>query len=729
MKNYCDLILPVPMNRTYTYLVPEGLRDAVRPGAAAQAELGSRKLWGIVASVREMKEEDCGGIRIKPLLACRPSEPLATEPGLRLWQWICDYYLCSPGSVMSAALPSCLLGGTYKPKSEVYLRPAGIDYEGRLSPGQKDCLRLLEESCADGPVAKRELAKAVSPSSLSNLIKKGLIEEYSVEVSRFAEEPAGEALKTLTEEQRQAMAVIKGHFAASRPVLLHGVPASGKTEIYKHLIQEVLDGGGQALYLVPEILLGTQLSDRLRKVFGGRLFVWHSQVSDDKKAEIYLRARSGEPMVILGARSAVFAPLTKARLIIVDEEHDGSYKQDDPSPRYNARNVAVMLGALSGCNVLLGTATPSLETYHNAMKGKYGLAELKHGYAAGDPPQIEIVDLSAERRKRKMKGLFSFGLLAAMEQTIAAGEQIILFHSRKGYSTYTSCTNCSWVPRCPNCGVSLVYHQKTDRLRCHYCGYASPLPQSCPDCGSEIKQSGAGTEKVMSELHALYPDWRLMRIDADICKGPADYRRIIDGFDGGGADVLIGTQILVKGLDFKRVGLVGIVNADLLLDFPDFRSVEKSFQTFLQVAGRAGRAGGGGRLILQTRKPDYPVLPMLESGDYRAFYELAAAERREFHYPPFYRMIRIDVLCRDFRRLADICADCARSLRGIFSEGVMGPFIPTPSRRNLFYVNTIMIKIPTSEPYFSANKRIASAIDAIRQKWIDIRISVDVDPF
>ena len=512
--------------------------------------------------------------------------------------------------------------------------------------------------------------------------------------------------------------------------MLHGVPASGKTEIYKQLIAETIAKGGQVLYLVPEIMLTTQLTGRLGRVFGDKLAVVHSMIPTSRKAEAFRRAKAGEPIVLIGARSAVFAPFDNLQLVIVDEEHDASYKQEDRQPLYNSKSVALMAAKMCGAHVLLGSATPSAESYYNCMIGKYAKVRLDEAYHKTKRPSIRIIDMVAEKRKRKVRDGFSFDLSDAIENTVNAGRQVILFHGRRGFNTFTVCDNCGWVPKCPNCGVSLVYHDKQEKLKCHYCGYTQNLPAECPDCGGVLRRAGSGTEKIEKDLKALMPDLRILRLDTDTCKTIGSYRSILDTFDSGAADVLVGTQMLVKGLDFANVGLVGIVNADLLLNFPDFRAVERAYQTFVQVAGRGGRKGSAAEVIVQTSKPDHPVFELLLNDGNDKIFDFVLSERKLFRYPPFYRVVNIELRHKDLSALRDMLRDAAIMLSGVFASDVSGPFTPYPSRKNMFYLSRIVLKNACGLPYRKVGAVLENIAAMLYAKYGNSRAQVvfDVDP-
>ena len=729
-----DVIPPAPASPFYTYLADGFGTDKLRPGCAVKVQLGQRMVSGIVLRVyRGSLNPDIEYREIREVLY---DAPVLGEKNLALWQWVSEYYLCPLGSVMVTALPSELLSGIYRDKTENLLRlapEAANDAQAlRASLKNPKQLKCFEYFVSQYPAAVRsvDLPMEISRHSLKRLTDNGIIRKVEETVHRSNGVQANEGLKTLTGAQQKAYAEIQTAFSEAKTVLLHGVPASGKTEIYKQLIAETIDKGGQVLYLVPEIMLTTQLTGRLGRVFGDKLTVVHSMIPTSRKAEAFRRAKAGEPMVLIGARSAVFAPFDNLQLVIVDEEHDASYKQEDRQPLYNSKSVALMAAKMCGAHVLLGSATPSAESYYNCMIGKYAKVRLDEAYHKTQRPSIRIIDMVAEKRKRKVRKDFSFDLSDAIENTVNAGRQVILFHGRRGFNTFTVCDNCGWVPKCPNCGVSLVYHDKHEKLKCHYCGYTQNLPAECPDCGGVLRRAGSGTEKIEKDLRALMPDLRILRLDTDTCKTIGSYRSILDTFDSGAADVLVGTQMLVKGLDFANVGLVGIVNADLLLNFPDFRAVERAYQTLVQVAGRGGRKGSAAEVIVQTSKPDHPVFELLLNDGNDKIFDFVLSERKLFRYPPFYRVVNIELRHKDLSALRDMLRDAAIMLSGVFASDVSGPFTPYPSRKNMFYLSRIVLKTACGLPYRKVGAVLENLAAMLYAKYGNSRAQVvfDVDP-
>ncbi len=536
-------------------------------------------------------------------------------------------------------------------------------------------------------------------SILSAMAKKGIVEIYVREINRFRFNGMPTAgLPVLSRPQAKALEEIHQSFLENDITLLHGVTSSGKTEIYMHLISYVLSRGGQALYLVPEIALTTQLTRRLQRVFGDRVVVYHSRFSDNERVDIWKRVlRSTEPCLVIGARSSVFLPFSKLGIVIVDEEHEPSYKQYDPAPRYNARDMAILLASMHGAKTLLGSATPSVETYYKATTGKFGLVSLAERYEGANLPEIEIIDTLEERKRHRYRGAFCRTTVELVREALDRGEQAILFRNRRGFAPLARCKLCSWIPKCEQCDVSLTYHLKSNQLVCHYCGATYPLPEVCPVCHEpSIEILGYGTERIEEEVEGLFPDARVRRMDFDTTRNKENYEKIIEDFSLHRSDILVGTQMVTKGLDFERVSLVGILNADAIINFPDFRSSERAFNMLEQVAGRAGRRGNTGRVVVQTSQPSHPVISFLVGHDYRGFYDYEISQREAFNYPPFTRLIYIYLKHRDQNALDGISAEYAKKLREIFGNRVSGPEEPVVSRVQSLYIRKIMLKIETN---------------------------------
>ena len=586
-------------------------------------------------------------------------------------------------------------------------------------------------------VSKKELLATSGASStiLNQLIEKGIFESYTHEIGRLGKTDALSAplpLNPLNPYQTEAFNRINDSFATKHVCLLHGVTSSGKTEIYIHLIQQALTKGKQVLYLLPEIALTTQITERLQRVFGSRLGVYHSKFPDEERVEIWQKQLSAEPYdIILGVRSSVFLPFQRLGLVIVDEEHENTYKQQDPAPRYHARNGAIVLASMQGAKVLLGTATPSIESYYNALTGKYALVTLTHRHQSIQLPEIQVVDIAELRHKRRMNGPFSPELLSHMRRALEQGEQIILFQNRRGFAPMVECKTCGWVPRCKNCDVSLTFHRGLNQLTCHYCGYTYQIPATCPACESEdIRHRGFGTERIEESIQQIFPDARVARMDLDTTRTRQAYERIIRDFQAHQTDILIGTQMVSKGLDFEHVSVVGILDADTMMNFPDFRSHERAFQLMAQVAGRAGRKHRQGLVILQTRSKDAPVIHQVVGNDYASLYDDQLAERLLFRYPPYYRLIYIYLKHRHDDLVNTLANEMAMHLRTVFGDRILGPDAPPVARVQTLYIRKIMLKMETS----ASLPKVRQQLRLIRQQILtDPRfrsciIHFDVDP-
>ena len=649
---YVEVILPLPLEGTFTYVVPDALLDKVVPCVRLLVPFGKTKTYiGICdtyPSDHPNNNDDNDGIEYKAILAILDDGPVLLPQQLQLWHWIANYYMSPIGDVYKAALPSGLKGeDTYKPHTEVYVclgkqfrgeqeLHIALDGLARATKQQKVLMSYLELSgIANVPelvstdvtqtdnkqhnqlraVSKDELRNTThcSLAIINSLIEKGILQTYRKEVSRLNngyDKLQPNAIHALNDAQTIAYDKILLQMMAHNVTLLHGVTSSGKTEIYIHLIFKALQEHKQVLYLLPEIALTVQITNRLRCVFGNKLGIYHSRYNDEERVEIWQKQLSNEPYeVILGARSAVFLPFQRLGLVIIDEEHENSFKQQDPAPRYHARSVAIVLAQMYGAKTLLGTATPSIESYRNAQLGKYGLVTLSQRYKDIQLPTIEVVNIKDLRRRKLMSGPFSPRLIAAVRDALQRGEQAILFQNRRGFAPMIECRTCGWVPHCPNCDVSLTYHKSMNVLTCHYCGYTERVPEQCPNCESkDIKGRGYGTEKIEDEIMEVFPDARIARMDLDTTRTKNAYERLINDFSAGKTNLLIGTQMVSKGLDFDHVSVVGILDADNMLNYPDFRAYEHAFTMMAQVSGRAGRKGKQGLVILQTRNPELPVI-------------------------------------------------------------------------------------------------------------------------
>lgn len=820
--DFADVILPLPLQASFTYSIPEEMKSNVQKGMRVLVQFGRKKFYtGIVSHVHSNPP---AGYGVKPILSLLDDSPILRYPQLNLWEWIADYYLCSVGEVFKAAVPSGL-----KPESETYvsvnpdfepdddfhlsergqvllsllenkprMKISEIETETkfknvgqlvnklldegllmvderlveRYKPKKETCVRLtatpgnhetlhsffekvgrsrlqekalisyldlsgwLHPSGKTEDVSKDKLMATadVSPGIIKALVDKGIFETYKRIVNRFNPSSSDTVapLSPLSEPQEVALDKIHESFRERQITLLRGVTGSGKTEIYCKLIKESLDAGRQVLYLVPEISLTTQLTERLRRVFGDRLLVYHSKFSDTERVEIWQRLlKSNEPLIVIGARSSVFLPFAQLGLVVIDEEHEASFKQYDPAPRYNARDTAIVLAAMHGAKVLLGSATPSVETYWKALNGKYGLVELECRFENSTLPDVEIVDMRQERKRKLSTGVLSSVLRKATTEALEKGRQAIMFQNRRGYAPMVVCRTCGWTPKCPNCDVSLVYHKHSALLRCHYCGYVSTLPTVCPACEENtIEKYGYGTERIAEEIHEMFEGYRVARMDLDTTRNKEAYQEIIEEFASKETDILVGTQMVSKGLDFERVDVVGVVNADTLLNFPDFRSNERAFNMLEQVAGRAGRRDVKGKVVVQTLKPDDPVLEYVRKHDFKGFYNEEIEERKRFAYPPFTKVINICLKNRNAAVVDRLAVKYTMALREIFGNRVLGPEKPFVSRVANMYIQSIMLKVEAN----ASMKKVKGILRDLYLRFAadpDMKSSViyyDVDP-
>ena len=744
--HFADVILPLPLDGTFTYSLPPQWQECVKPGCRVLVPFGRSKHYvGIVATLHDNKPT---GYEVKDILQPIDTQPILLPEQYRLWQWIADYYMSPIGEVYKAALPAGLKAEDgYHPKTETYIRLTpqfrseqalhiALDMLQRAPKQLKaftDFLYLSEE----GDVTRDELLnEGHTLQTVSLLIKRGMLETFEVEVGRLnlGGEPHPENIKRLSAAQETAYNQILMSMMRKRVTLLHGVTSSGKTEIYIHLIQREIDQHRQVLYLLPEIALTVQMMERLHRVFGDRLGIYHSKYSDAERVEIWQKQLSGHPYdVILGARSAVFLPFQRLGLIIVDEEHETSFKQQDPMPRYHARSTAIMMGALAAPSpsVLLGSATPSLETYHNAMTGKYGYVQLTERHQGIELPEIQVVDTHDLRHRKMMHGAFSPLLLSRVREALERGEQAILFQNRRGYAPVLECKACGWVPHCQNCDVSLTYHRQLNQLVCHYCGAVYQVPVECPACGeTNLLTRGYGTEKIESEVRELFPEARVSRMDLDTTRTRHAYERLISDFASGRTNLLIGTQMISKGLDFDRVSVVGILDADTMLNYPDFRAFEHAFMMMSQVSGRAGRKGHRGLVILQTRQPQLPLIRQVVEGDYATFYRSLLAERREFHYPPYYRLIYVYLKHRTDPMVETAARELGFRLRQWFGTRVLGPDKPGVSRVKSLSIRKLVLKLEPQLNMADVRKYLALVQQQMLQdkRYASLQIYYDVDP-
>lgn len=754
---YVDVILPLPLDGTFTYSVPEGMEEKVVAGMRVLVPLGkSKKYIAMVADVHSEKPD----FNCKPIEAVLDSCPSLLPQQYRLWQWISDYYMSPLGDVYNAAMPAGMKSTEkFKPKMELYVELASsYRNEQALHVALNMVQRALKQSktlttflalshwdSLEGDTP-REGIKKVTKEELMNearctaavvkaLIDRGILFTYELEVGRL--NTAGEShldqIKPLSMPQQDAYNQILMQMLKKNVVLLHGVTSSGKTEIYIHLIKKAIEEHKQVLYLLPEIALTVQIMERLHKVFGDRLGIYHSKYSDAERVEIWQKQLSGHPYdVILGARSAVFLPFQKLGLVIIDEEHETSFKQQDPAPRYHARSAAIVLANMyPEAKVLLGTATPSMESYYNAQQGKYGLVELKTRYKDIQLPEIQVVDVKDLRHRKMMTGVYSPVLLAAVREALKNGEQAILFQNRRGFAPMIECKVCGWVPKCKNCDVSLTLHKSINLLTCHYCGYTYPVPTECLNCGStELLGRGIGTERIEDQISEIFPEARIARMDLDTTRTRNAYERLISDFSSGKTNLLIGTQMISKGLDFDKVSVVGILNADSMLNYPDFRAYEHAFMMMAQVSGRAGRKGKRGLVILQTKNPTLPIISQVVHNDYDSLFKGILEERRMFHYPPFFHLINVFLKHKHEKICQQASLELGKTLRGWFGERVLGPDKPAVARVKTMNIRKIVIKLENGIDQKKVREylKYAQQMMAKDPRYGALQIYYDVDP-
>ena len=827
VTHFADVLLPLPLPALFTYRVPYELDDAVAFGKRVIVPFGRSKLYSaLVVHVHENAPQ----VTAKYILDVVDDRPVISERQFQLWQWMADYYLCTLGEVMAAALPSALklasetkihlhpnfsgdvstlnenelhitealayreamtvdeisktvniqkvipiikslvdkkvvvtdeeVRNPYKAKKETYVR-LGDEYASEeafmalldqlnlstRTSGQADGLLafIMLTKGAKGydfsarvPKAQVVNSSALTPARLQTLLKKGFLKTEEVVISRLTDFSSRETADNiqLSDPQQKAFQQIHEQFKHFPVVLLHGVTGSGKTEIYIKLIDEVLKQGKQVLYLLPEIALTSQIVNRLRKYFGEKVGVYHSRFNEYERVEIWNRVLeqdsdkdiSSKYQLILGARSALLLPYQNLGLIIVDEEHDASYKQQDPAPRYHARDCAIVLANMHKAKTLLGTATPSLESYYNVKQNKYGLVELKQRFAQSKLPDIWVVNMIEARKQHQVQGVFSDFLIERIGEALDKKEQVILFQNRRGFAVRMICNTCQTMPTCKYCDVTLTYHKKTGLLKCHYCGYAIAVPHECPTCHStDIEMKGFGTEKVEDTLAEIFPQASIARMDLDTTRSKNGYQQIISDFEQHKTDILVGTQMVTKGLDFDRVSVVGILNADALISFPDFRSFERAFQLLAQVSGRAGRKEVPGKVVIQSYQPEHPALKYVETNDFMAMYNSQIAERKEYHYPPVTRLVKVTLKHPDEKVVTTAAQTLAVPLREAFPGHVLGPQAPLVSRIQNYYLEDFWIKLAKDSQLETHKAKLLKILQKFQQDHKTVRVVINVD--
>lgn len=816
MQNFINVILPIPLEKLFTYKITPEQAEFLLPGMRVAVPFGKSKIYtALVHHLHSIAPEVYEAKEIHQVL---DENPIVNEMQLKHWQWIADYYMCTVGEVFRSALPSAFLlesetlilknekaeidEGSLKDdeflifealqhqsilkvhevaaivdrknvlpvlnrlieknvillKEEMYeqYKPKLVRYVKLGANHQsEEKLEILLESLTRAPkqsqvilslfqlqattqkpikVSEIEAASGGSKAVIKTLIDKNILEEYHIRRDRviYDGDEENADLKSLNAYQESAFVNIQSSFKENKTTLLHGVTSSGKTEVYVRLIEDCIQTGKQALYLLPEIALTTQLIGRLQEYFGEKVSVYHSKYSVQERVEVWNNVVAQKPkaQIVIGARSSLFLPFSNLGLIIVDEEHEGSFKQFDPAPRYHARDAAIVLARLHNSKILLGSATPSIETFNNARTGKYGYANITRRYGDVLMPEIEIVDIKEQSRKRRMKGHFSERLLEEITETLEVGEQVILFQNRRGYAPIVECTTCGHSPQCPNCDVSLTYHQFKKQLRCHYCSHHMALQESCQACGSStLDTKGFGTEQVEQELHELFPEAKVGRMDLDTTRGKHGYERIITAFEQQELDILVGTQMLTKGLDFRNVNLVGIMIADSLLNFPDYRAHERSFQLLTQVAGRAGRTKKRGKVIIQSYNPHHQILKQVSTNDYEEMFKEQLYEREQYKYPPSNRIIKITFKHKEYNKLNEAAEWFSKALRNAFGGNVLGPEFPPVARIRNQYLKNILVKIDSKQSLAqtkSTIKRIERSFNAIAY-YRSVRVIYNVD--
>ena len=751
--------MPLPLEGTFTYSVPQDLEDKIKVGMRVVVPCGQKKTYTALCVEVTDKKPNIGVKNIKCIYSVLDDMPMLLPQQLKLWQWMADYYMCTLGDIYKAALPAGLKAEDgYRPKTETYVGLTekfhdemalniALDMVSRYEKQQKALAGYLELShwAEMSGTAIPDDIKEITQTELCNvthcttptvksLVKRGILEIYQKEVGRLNTdgEFTPQNAKLLNEAQQEAYNQVLIQFMKKNVVLLHGVTSSGKTEIYIHLILKALQDHKQVLFLLPEIALTVQIMERLQRVFGSRLGIYHSKYSDAERVEIWKKQVSACPYdIIIGARSAALLPFKNLGLVIIDEEHETSYKQQDPAPRYHARSAAIMLASMYGAKTLLGSATPCMETYTNAKNGKFGYVRLDKRYKDIALPKIEVVDVKDMTRRKMMKGPFSPRLLEAIQESLDNNKQVILFQNRRGFVPIVECQDCGWIPKCEHCDVSLTMHKNINLLTCHYCGYTYAIPKVCPKCGGiHLRGHGFGTEKIEDQIMELFPEAKVARMDLDTTRTKNAYARIIEDFAYGKTNVLIGTQMITKGLDFDRVQLVGILDADSMLNYPDFRAYEHSYMMLQQVSGRAGRKGKQGLVILQTKSADLPVIEQVAANDSKTFYEDLDEERRLFNYPPYTRLIYVYLKHQHDNVVESAALMLGSILRGWFGERILGPDKPAVARVKSMCIRKIMIKLENGIDQKKVREYLRMAQKQILQdkQYAALQIFYDVDP-
>lgn len=816
MTNFVNVILPIPLERLFTYSITEEEAVLLKPGMRVAVPFGKSKIY--TAIVYEVHQTPPQAYEAKEIHEVLDDNPIVTPIQLKHWEWIASYYMCTLGEVVRSALPSAFLLESetlvlrnttyeidendlqddeflvyealqhqsmlkvhevsaiverknvlpvlqrllaknvivlkeevyeqYKPKLVRYVK-LGQEYctDERLEELLNDLSRAPKQSqvvltlfqlqgSSKKPIKVNDLEKSSNSSKavIKSLVDKDILEEYYIKTDRVSFDGTSDttAVKELNEYQQTALFNIKAAFEQDKVTLLKGVTSSGKTEVYVKLIAECMEKGLQALYLLPEIALTTQLISRLQEYFGDKIAIYHSKYNVQERVEVWQNVLQGKSkaQLVIGARSALYLPFSNLGLVLIDEEHESSFKQFDPAPRYHARDAAIVLGNLHEANILLGSATPSVESYYNAQTGKYGFTEINRRFGNVLMPDMELVDIKEATRKKRMKGHFSERLILQIEETLLSGDQVILFQNRRGFAPLLECLTCGHTPQCPNCDVSLTYHQFRNQLRCHYCGHHTALPESCFACGSpDLDTKGFGTEQIENEVQKLFPGAKVGRMDLDTTRGKHGYEKIITAFEQQELDILVGTQMLTKGLDFRNVNLVGVMNADALLNFPDYRAHERTYQLLTQVSGRAGRTKKRGKVIIQTYNPYHQILKQVTTGDYEGMYAEQLYEREQYKYPPVNRIIKVTFKHKNYALLNEAADWFTGALRTNFGGTVLGPEYPPVARIRNQYLKHILVKVDKVQSLAQAKanvKRIEKSFNAISM-FRSVRVIYNVD--